>query len=165
MSEYAKLATVDLALTDFANTDSAGKGNLIGAGVAVVGFQAPQGLTARIALWVAVHLPTALCPAEFPVEISLLDGAGELFNLPGPSGDQPLRMAQIVTLEKPNLPIPVVQRDHIGSRSQIVVEFAGGLPLVPGQVYTWQVRLDGDVDRQWTYPFAVVGPQPSAVFG
>jgi hypothetical protein len=165
MSAIADAATVELVLSDFASTDAAGKGNVIGAGVALLGINPQQGVTARFSLWASIHLPTNLCPAEFPVEFSLVDEVGDLVQLQGPTGDQPLRVAQIVQMERPNAPVSIALRDHIGSRTQVVFDFPGGIPLAPGGMYRWRLLIDGDSSHEWTYPFAVAGPPPGPVVG
>lgn len=167
MSEIARQATVELALADFAVSDPAGKVNVIGAGIAVVGFDPAQGLSSRFSLWISIHVPTKLCPAEFPVEVALVDAMGELVTLPGPADgtSQPLRIAQVVNVERPHAQLAAATRDHIGSRVEIVLDFSNGLPLAVGGTYEWRVRIDGDDTRTWSYPFAVTGPGQGPVIG
>jgi hypothetical protein len=165
MSEIAQHSVAEVIVADFAIVDTAGKSNLIGAGVALLGFDAQQGLTTRFSVWISVLVPTELCPAEFPVEVALVDAAGELVQMPGPAGPQPLRIAQIVTAEKPSAQVPMIQRNHIGSRVRLVMDFGSGLPLAPGSNYEWRVRLDGDEVQEVTYPFGVWGPGASPVLG
>ena len=167
MSDIAKDASVNFVIGDFAMVDPlSGKGSIVGAGVAVLGFDPAQGLTSRFAVWISVALPGGLLPAEFPIEIALTSN-GELVNLPAQTGTppQPLRIAQIVQLDKSQIPAPAVVRDHVGSRNQIVLDFSNGLPLSPNGTYEWQVRVDGDDSRVWSYPFAVSGPMPGPVIG
>lgn len=165
MSEVAQLSIAEIIVADFAMVDSAGKSNIIGAGVALLGFDAQQGVTTRFSVWVSVLVPTELCPVEFPVEVALVDSAGELVQLPGHDGPQPLRIAQIVTAEKPSAQVSMLQREHIGSRVQLVMDFSSGLPLAPGVNYEWRVRVDGDEARQVVYPFGVWGPGAGPVLG
>lgn len=166
MSEIAGAATVDILLADFANSDAVGKGNIVGSGLAVLGLD-QQGLTARFSLIVLVHLPDAHLPSEFPLEIALLDDAGQIISIPGavPGEPQMLRIAQIVTMEKPSLPmLPIAARIRLGARHQSVIDFANGLQLTPG-VYSWRVLLDGDESVEWRYNFAVPGPSSGLVVG
>jgi hypothetical protein len=165
MSDIAERSSIEIIVADFAIVDSAGKSNLVGAGVAMLGFDPRQGLTNRFSLWVSILVPAVLCPVEFPLEIALVDSLGELVLLPGPVDRQVLRVAQIVTAEKPAAQIPMAQRDHIGSRVQLVLDFGSGLPLAPGSNYEWRVRLDGDEDHQKVYPFGVLGPGVGPVIG
>lgn len=165
MSEIAERSTVEIIVADFAIVDSAGKSNIVGAGIALLGFDPQQGITNRFSIWVSVLVPTSLCPAEFSVEFALVDAAGELVLMPGPAGPQPLRIAQIVTAEKPNAQVPMAQREHIGARVHLVIDFGAGLPLTPGSNYEWRIQLDGDAERQTLYPFGVWGPSAPPVIG
>jgi len=166
MSDLAKAAIVEIILADYVATDAAGKGNLIGAGVALLGFEPAAGVTSKFGAWISIHVPTHLCPVEVPVEIALVDASGELVSMPGPLGEpQPFRVAQIVMIEKPTVPVPVAQRDHIGARSQVVFDFSNGLPLVPGGLYELRVRIDGDDATTRSYPFGVLGAMPPPVIG
>lgn len=164
MSEIAERVKVEIVLSDFALVDpGSGKGNIVGAGVAVLGFG--NGLSTRFSLWIAILVPSALCPVEFPVEVQLVNADGSLVSFPGPEGQQNVRVAQIVQAEKPTAQIPTALRDHIGSRVQLVLDFGNGMPLAPGAAYEWQVRIDGDDARTWSYPFAVFGGLPGPVIG
>lgn len=167
MSAVAEQASVTLVVSDFANTDAAGKLNVLGATVAVLGFDPMQALSSRFSLAVVVRVPGRLLPAEFTVEVALRSG-GELVQLPGPAGEtQPLRISQVVSLDRlgaDRVPSPAV-RDHVGASHTMVLDFNTGLPLVPGGLYEWQVRIDGDDSEVHAYPFAVVGPPPPPVFG
>jgi hypothetical protein len=167
VSEIAQAATVSILVADFASNDAIGKGNIVGAGVAGLGFDPQQGLTSRFTLWISVHIPTSLCPAEFPLETALVDVNGQLVNLPGPFGSdgQPLRVAQLLQAEKPNMTFNAAQRDHLGSRMVVAIDFGSGLPLAPGGLYTWRIRLDGDDTRTWEYPIAVAGPPTAPIIG
>ncbi|WBU38189.1 hypothetical protein [Homoserinibacter sp. YIM 151385] len=165
MSEIAEAASATIVLSDFAAVDAVGKTNVIGAGVAMLGFEPQQGLTSRFTVWVEIWIPSNLCPAEFPVEVAFRDASGALVSLPGPTGLQPLRIAQVVTAERPSGLIPASSRDHIGSRVQMVFEFGNGLPVPFGANYSVQLQIDGDSSRQWLYPFAVGGPPPGPVMG
>lgn len=166
MSAVAEAASITVVLADFALSDAAGKINIVGGGVRIVGFSPDQGLTARVSLAVIVELPAHTLPAEFSLEVTLLSN-GEVATVPGPTGPQPLRMAQTVQLERlpaEQFPVPLV-RDHIGRNHQLVMDFGGGLPLSPNGVYEWQVRIDGDDAYAVRYPFAVAGPPPGLVIG
>jgi len=166
MSEVAKNAVVTIVLADFAANEASGKANVIGAGAAILGYEPAMGITSRFALWISVRLPTSLAPVEVPVEISLVDAQGNPVLLPGPAGEpQAMRIAQMTQFEKPTVQVQTLLRDHIGSSVQIVLDFSNGLPLAPNGVFNWQVRIDGDADLQWHYPFAVAGPPTPPVIG
>lgn len=163
MSAIAEAAEVSIIVADFANVDAAGKVNVLGAGVAGIGFDPSQGLTSRFTLVAYVFVPTTLLPAEFALEIYLTLG-GELVMAPGPVEPQAVRIAQSVNLDPP-MAFPQPARGHVGGRHSAVLDFNNGLPLSPGGLYEWNVRIDGDSTRSWTYPFAIAGPTPGPVFG
>lgn len=167
MSDLAQNSEVGLVLADFASSDAGGKVNVVGAGIAVLGFDVNQGVSSRFTLWVNIRVPSRFCPAEFPVEVALLDEAGQLVALPGPVDGvtQPLRIGQVVQVEKSNAGLPLPVRDHIGGQVQMAFDFSNGLPLAIGGVYEWRVRIDGDDSIDWIYPFAVVGPPTGPVIG
>lgn len=165
MSEIAERAKVSVVMADFANTDAAGKANIVGGGVAVVGFDPNTAITSSFTVWIDIWIPTSLTPTEFPVEVALIDSAGDVVGIPGPAGVQALRVAQVVQVERPMPQLPNVLRDHIGSRVQLVFQFGNGLPVRPGGAFTWRIQIDGDEDHQWNYPWAVVGAQPGPVIG
>ncbi|MCM3657771.1 hypothetical protein M3147_10960 [Agromyces mediolanus] len=166
MSDIAQAATVNIVLADFANNDAGGKGNIIGAGITLVGFDFQQGVTSKFAIWISVRIPIEFCPAEFPLEMAIVDADDNLVSLPGPAGEsQPLRIAQIVSVERPNVQVPAALRDHVGGQIQFVFDFNNGLPLAPNGRYEVRVRLDGDDSRTWKYSFAVVGQAPGPVVG
>lgn len=153
-------------VSDFANNDAAGKLNVVGGTVAILGFDPMQGLSSRFTLSVVIRVPSHMLPAEFAIEVTLRSN-GVPFLLPGPAEPQPLRIAQPITVEKPsaaNVPVPAI-RDHIGASHTLIFDFNTGLPLKPGGLYEWHIRIDGDEDTAHTYPFAVMGPPPAPVFG
>lgn len=166
MSAISERAVVDIILADFAMVGGDGKLSVVGGGVAVLGFDPTAGVSTRFSLVVAVTVPTELCPAEFPVEVSLYSG-GELVKLPDLAGEgSPLRVASIVRLEAPAHPaLSVAQREYIGSRHFFVLDLGNGLPLAPGGTYEWRSRIDGDDDHQAVYAFAVAAPPSAPVFG
>jgi len=165
VSRIAETATVSLALADYASTDISGKTHIIGQGVAVIGWNPEMGVTSRFALIIDVRLPIEFSGAEFPLEIALLDEAGELALVPGPSGMQPLRVAQVVqgVADIPRLGQKVA--DHTGVHINVIFDLGTGVPLALHGLYTWRVQLDGDESRQWLHNFAVTGPPPGPVFG
>lgn len=164
MSRVADEAELSIFMADFANVDAAGKLNLIGGSVAVLGFDPQQGVTSRFSVAVSVHLPYELLPADFTFEIALVDGR-DLVNLPGPSGPQPLRISQNVAVERPSSGLSSSVREHLGGNQISVLDFSNGLPLRVGGTYGWRVGLDGGMEKQWVYPFAVSGPPDLPVAG
>jgi len=166
LSAASEGAELQLVLADFAQAGGDGKVHIVGAGIATLGFDPQQGVTSRFSLYVAILVPSELCPLEVALEVALYQD-GELYELPSPTGTgQALRIGQVLSIEAPNNPtMSMVQRHYTGSRHQAVFDFGNGLPLAPGGRYEWQVRLDGDDDRKSAYRFAVSGPPPAPVLG
>lgn len=151
-------ATITLA--DFVNVDAGGKANLIGAGIAILGFDPQQGVTTPFAIYVRVVSPVPIDDRP-AVEILLVDASGQPVMLPGPMGEaQALRISQNV--EFPPLAVPGVSLPSgaLPSVAQFAINFANGLPLAPGHSYTWRVQLDHDViaSESIFIPLAAPGP-------
>lgn len=163
MSAIVESAVVSIQVADFANLDAVGKLNLLGGGVAGIGFDPGQGLTARFSLVVQVEVPSNLLPAECSIEVFLTSGA-EVVMAPGPVEPQAVRVSQNVTIDKA-LAFTGPARDHVPGRNVSVLDFNNGLPLAPGGHYEWHVRIDGDDSRVWSYQFVVAGPPAAPVFG
>lgn len=166
MSDVASRAAVNLLLADFASVDAGGKLNIIGAGVDTLGFDPAQGTTTRFTFVAQVSIPASMCPTEFAVEVALLDASGGIAELPSPAGTQKMRVAHVVPMEKPALPVGVTaSRDDLTTRSNMVLDFSNGLPLVPGGVYKWRLQIDGDDSVEHVYTMAVAGPPAGPVIG
>lgn len=171
MSDVSDTATVRLLIADYASVDVAGKLNVIGGGLTVIGQAdrvgpgGPTGFTAPFGLVVSVGVGPTLYRSECALEVALEDSKGEVVELPGPAGQpQKMRIAQNVVFEEPNLPAGV-PRSSLRARSLLVLMFNGGLPLAIGQRYVWRVRIDHDTRDDWTEEFSVPGPPPGPVIG
>lgn len=152
-----------LILADYANADAAQKLNLLGGGWQVTGLM-PSGLTGPQAVIAMIEVPPKFGGTEFPVSLSLVDESGAPVMMPTPTGGQEqLRIAQMVKAEVPNVP-GVLLQGKVWSRVQVILNFQTGLPLRPGQGYTWTMEIDGTTNPQWQVGFMVAGP-PQAVFG
>ena len=163
MSAISESATIDVILADYAALDSSGaKANILGIGGNILPIT-PTGLTARFSLVTQIHAPAEACPAETSLEISLRDGSGDLFNLPGQS-PQAVRYATILTIAANPGIVGLEQTKHIGAMSINVVDFGNGMPLPPGD-YAWHVSLDGDEDHAVDFRFCVPKPVPTPVIG
>ena len=162
MSEIAEQAIVTIAVADFAMADQVGKANILGAGLSVITLAPGKAATARFSVVVEIELAYAVLPQDFPIEIALFDASGSLVT---PGGGQPLRIAQMASIERPQQAGGLIYpRESLRGRTRLIVDFAQGLPLPSGAAYSWRVTLDGDSSRAWTYPFVVAGSgaQPSA---
>jgi hypothetical protein len=169
VSEVSDAAIVRLFLADYAATDPAGKVNVIGGGVTGVGMNPATRTTTPFTLFASVAVPPPLYNAECAVEIILQDSAENLVSVPGPAPGmpaQPLRVGQAVRFEEPRFPQPVSSPARfLYARTQWVLGFATGLPLTPGEGYTWRVNIDDNTRDDWTERFVVMGQPPGPVIG
>lgn len=165
MSEVADAATVRLLIADYASVDAAGKLNVIGGGIAALGFLPNVGQTSPFALVVWITVPPEHYNADCAVEIVLEDSAGNPVSLPGPVGEaQVVRVGQAVRFEEPKL-LPGVPRYTLRSRTQWVLAFSTGLPLPVGQRYVWRAKIDHQTRDDWTEEFVLPGLTPGPVLG
>ncbi|OAN37435.1 hypothetical protein [Microbacterium sp. H83] len=149
-----------ITLADYVNIDGGGKANLIGAGIALLGFDPQQGVTTPFALYVRLisAMPTTDQPA---VEILLVDASGQPVMLPGPMGEgQAMRISQNVEFPPPAAPGVTIPSGALPSVAQFAINFANGLPLAPGHSYSWRVQLDHDVigSESMFIPLPAPGP-------
>ncbi len=150
-------------IADYAATDAAGKLNVIGGGLTIIGYQ--MNTTSAFALVVWVSVPPKHYNADCAVEIVLEDSSGTPVGLPTPTGQsQIMRIGQVVRFEEPKLP-PGVPRHEMQSRTQFVFAFPTGLPIQVGQRYAWRVKLDDHSRDDWAEEFFVPGPAPGPVLG
>jgi hypothetical protein len=159
-------ARIRILLADFANSDSVGKVNVIGAAWQVTA-RLPTGLTPALTLVVLVNLPPRYYGEQFAFGVSLYDEPGDIVRLPlpGPVGEaQALRIQQVAKAERPNVPGVVIPSNSLPSQTQFILSFPGGLLLTPG-LYYWQVEIDGNTRPDWRAEFLVAGPPPAPVVG
>ncbi len=156
---------VGMLLADYAASDAANKLNVIGGGVAVVGFVPALNQTAAFSVVVTVSVPPSHYNSECSMELVLEDPTGTPVSLPGPTGEpQIIRVGQVVKFEEPKTQ-PGIPRGSLRSRNQWVLGFATGLPLALGQKYVWRVKIDHETRDEWTEEFFVPGPTPGLVLG
>jgi hypothetical protein len=172
VSEVSDTAIVRLLIADYVAIDAAGKLNVIGGSLSVLGQQdqgsgAPSGFTVPFGLVVSVAVQSTLYGSECALEVALEDSKGEVVKLPGPAGQpQKMRIAQNSVFEEPRLPaVAGVPRGSLRARTNFVLMFNNGLPLAIGQLYLWRVRIDHDTRDDWTEEFFVPGPPPEPVIG
>lgn len=164
MSELAEVAETDLLMCDFANTDAVGKLNVVGGGIRILGFDPVQGVTARFTVVARVALPGNLTPVDVPLELALHDGLGELIKFGAPE-PQPIRLAQLAKFERPNVIGQPALPAGVPSQNFMILNIEG-LPVQPGQVYAWSLRVDADDQHVRTYRFMVAAPGgPTVVAG
>lgn len=165
MSAASEAARLTIIVADFINTDTAGKINILGGGVALIGFDPLQGITNRFAVYAHADFPASVLPADVSVELALMIGEEVVVTAGGPIGPQAIRVAQTPTVDRANLPIPVHLRDHVGGSTNVILDFGNGLPLQPNTNYEFRFQIDGDADNELRYPLSIVGPPASAVVG
>jgi len=130
-----------LLLCDAAQTDPNGKIHMLGAGWSTIG--SPMGPTAVAAL---INVPWDRTNEKIALELVLLSDDGQLVQLPGPMGDQPLQVTSEIEVGRPpgvlvGTPIPFPFSMNVGP-----------LPLSPGR-YEWRLTLNGE---SFSAPFTVV---------
>jgi hypothetical protein len=122
-----------IILGDFAETDiGTGKIHILGAGWSMTGpAPSPQAVIAFI------QIPAdRVGGAPIPVTLRLVDQAGQLVEAQGPAGMQRVEITGQVETQEPE------GWDH---STELQVNFATnltGLPLQPGQSYTWSIEVD-----------------------
>ena len=168
MSEVSDKVTVNLLIADYAGADQSGKLNVIGGGIQVVGFDPQTGVTAPFAVVAELQFPSQVFNEDYSFELILEDAGDEAVTLPGivPGGEhQTMRIGHNAKVEEPSFPGRNVPRRSLPSRANWVINLNTGIPLPPGQVYHWRVKIDLDTRDDWSLPFFVDGPQPPPVIG
>lgn len=162
-NSVADSVRVAVVLADFANADSAGKANILGAAWSFTGLL-PNGLTPAQALVVLIEVAPQHLGEQFAVSCTLVNEAGDPVMMPGPTGElQALRVQQLVHAETPRVP-GVVLPSSLPGRTQVILNLGIGLPIPPG-LYRWVVEVDGNANPQWGTTFCVAAPPPSPVIG
>jgi hypothetical protein len=164
VSQVSQRARLTLIVADVAIADPQGKVNILGAGVATLGFDPNQGVTTRFSVVAQVDVPGSLTPVEASIDVVLLRD-GQPVQVSGPAGHQAVRIGHAPVFEKPQASGPVSLREQLDSRQQFVLDFSAGLPLQPGVVYEWALQVDGDEDTRITYPIAVQATPTAPVVG
>ncbi len=168
MSQIADTARVTIFLADFAALDAVGKLNVIGAGGQLLSLNPQLGATTPQAVVTIIEVPPAHYNEQFALSVALHNESGEIVQVPqGPLAEPgPLRVAQVLRAGEPIFSnAPQVPRGKVWARTQMVLNFPGGLTVSAGQLYTWQAQIDGDTDARWGTSFFVPGPLPQPVIG
>lgn len=166
MSDIADQARVTLFLADYAANDALGKVNALGAGWSLTGHDPATGMTGAWAVVVIIDVPPAFYGHDYALSLALRGPDGRPVTAPGPTGEQQtIQVAQSVHVDTPNPPGVYVPGNTLWAHTQLIMNFAAGLPLASGQQYTWTVEIDGTSKPHWRTSFYVVGPRPGPVFG
>src|SRR5260370_41395182 len=152
-----------LVLAEYARVDAGQKLKLLGGGWQVEGLRW-SGVTGAEGVVTLMEVPASYAGTEFAVSLTLEDEAGQPVKVPTPTGSlEPLRIAQIAKAEIPNVP-GVLLHGKVWSRVQVILNFGNGLPLQPGQAYTWKLEIAGTANPQRRASFLVAAP-PQPVRG
>ena len=166
MSDISRAVELSLQLADVAITDAAGKVNVIGMFVDVIGYNREIGSTGRFTVIGEVLVPPELCPAEITTEIVLLHADGRVVQLPGLADqEQAVRIGMPQAVAKPSVVVDGHVIDGLWARCPIILDFNNGLPLTPGTTYIWRLRVDGDDENARNLTFAVPGLPATPVLG
>jgi hypothetical protein len=103
------------------------------------------------------------------MELSL-ETEGQLVQLPGTAdeiGGEPqyLRVAASEQLQPTLLSGTTIPNELIRPKSQMMMHFQNGLPLAPGHLYVWRVKIDLVTRDEWTEPMYVPTFSPGPVLG
>ena len=168
MSAVADSAHVRIILADYAIVDAAGKLNIVGGGITIIGVNVSTGLTAPHAVAVLVTFDPVFLGESPAVEMSLESEHGELVSLPSAGGvgtPQAIRVGLSDHLKAPTLPGALVPPDATRPSVHTVLNFNNGLPLAPGQKYRWRVKVDHTTRDEWTETFFIPTLAPGPVVG
>ncbi len=165
-NSVAEHIRVALVIGDYVAADSAGKANIIGAGWSITGVDG-QGQTAPQSVLALLDVPPTMYEEEFVLTLALHNGAGELVQMPAPTGGtQALRIANVVKAPMPSFSAGTyVPSRTVWGHAQVILNFPTGLPLDRGQLYTWRLSIDTTTDPRWAASFYVPGDDPGPVIG
>jgi len=159
-------ASVSVILADYVGVDAAGKLNIVGGGLMVMGVQ-PDGNCAPHHVVALVDLPGKYAGQNFSLALSLWNAETDSgVQLPGPNGKlEALRIQQIATAVPTYLPGGILPQDF-PIRVQMSIGFPSGLPLPSGARYVWKADIEGQRKKGWRGNFYVLAPpSPPPVIG
>jgi hypothetical protein len=138
-----------IILADFAQTDPAGKVHIVGAGWSVTGPQiGPQAVVGFI------QVPAEEGPSTLSFVLRLSDLQGNLVEVPGPAGMQPMELGGQVEVQEP---------DEWDRESDLnaAVSVNVLLPLPIGHSYTWSLEVNGKELATTTFYVRSAAPRAS----
>jgi hypothetical protein len=119
----------------------------------------PQLVTGPQVVVVFIEAELAMCNRTLTLQIELLTEDGEVVEIPGPNGRQPVRLEQPIMV-----PSPAGVPTGFPGRATAMMELPTGLPLAPG-IYRWQARVNAKEEEEWSAHFYVAAPPQPATFG
>lgn len=140
-----------ILLADAAQTTPDGKIHALGLGWAVTVTPLPPQ-----AIVVLIRVPWDQSNDPHTAVMELHNADGQLMTVPGPLGEQPMRMqAEFETGRPPGIPK--------GTPLQVplAISVGSGLPLQPGR-YEWRLTIDGGHEDDWRAGFLVRAATPQA---
>jgi len=154
---------------DYVGADSTGKLSAFGLGFQIAGFggslgQEPAAAPQHVAL--QATFPAKHAGTDVSLSLTLHDDTnGSIVQVPSFSGaPDSLRIQQVCRLERPSAP-GVYLPSEMPIRINMQVAFPAGLPLRPGQFYSWRAEVDGQGRKDWRASFYTAGPPPLPVIG
>ena len=149
----------NVLLADTGTQDSNGKLHLLGVGWSMITV-GPNGLTGDSAVAVLLEVPWDKCNREIEVILELVNEDGKAVTLPTPAGEQQLRIVHRLVIPSP----PGAPNGSPG-HANLLAQFQGGLPLLPGVWYSWRVTVDKEIRDDWQAKFFVRRQQSPPTFG
>jgi hypothetical protein len=140
-----------IVLADFAETDPSGKVHILGAGWSATGPQlGPQAVVAFI------QVPAEHGGGTISFTLRLADLLGNVVEVLGPAGMQPMELGGQVELREP---------EEWDRASDLNAAFSVNvmLPLPPGHSYTWSLEIDGKELASTTFYVRSVPPAQSTL--
>ncbi|MGH9105572.1 MAG: hypothetical protein ACRDZX_06990 [Acidimicrobiales bacterium] len=108
---------------------------------------------------VFIEAELAMCNRALLLQIELLTEDGNVVGIPGPPGQQAVRLEQAIMVPSP----PGLPTGFPG-RATAMMELPTGLPLAPGS-YRWQARVNGKEEDDWSAHLYVAAPPQPPAFG
>jgi hypothetical protein len=165
VSKVSAAALVQILMADFAAVDQAGKLNIIGGTIAVVGRSPDAASTFPFSVIAMISVPATLYGETSMLELLLEDADGNPVDvqLPGQVAPQHVKITNSAQFIRPktqsHIDVPV---EYLRGRTTLVVQFPTGLPLAGGRGYQWRVVVDGATQDSWTELFTVTDQLPAS---
>jgi hypothetical protein len=133
-------------LADYAQ-ESNGKLTVVGAGWTYTG---PPPATAH-AVAALVEVPWDQTNVRHTLRLELVDADGQPVMVPGVTGDvQPVVLENTLEVGRPPGSVP-----GMSITAPLAVQIMPGLPLLPGQRYTWRLVINDETREHWQQSFSV----------
>lgn len=169
MSVISDAAQITLLVADYAVMGADGKLTAVGGGwqitQATVPTPAGPGLPGQ-SVAALVEVPQAHAGEQVALTLTFRNASNEPVLAPAPEGaePQPLRLAQLIVLQKPQVLGGFVP-PHVPCRIGLVMSLPPGLPVPLGETYMWTLHIDDETRADWSAQFYVLAPQAPPVFG